>query len=72
MVMESLPPQETRTYVKRVMANYWLYRRQFGAPTASLDAVAAGALKVSANLEHQVAAPARRCRSWPPPRRRPR
>ncbi|MDB5453509.1 MAG: soluble lytic murein transglycosylase [Caulobacteraceae bacterium] len=58
MVIECLPAQETRAYVEKVMANYWLYRRQFGAPTASLDALAAGASKVSATLEHAVTAPA--------------
>jgi soluble lytic murein transglycosylase-like protein len=57
LVIECLPAQETRAYVEKVMANYWMYRRQFGARTASLDAVAAGSLKVSAMLEHAVTAP---------------
>jgi soluble lytic murein transglycosylase-like protein len=56
MLIESLPAAETRNYVERVMANYWLYRRQFGADTKSLDAVA-GAGKASAMLEQPVKLP---------------
>jgi soluble lytic murein transglycosylase-like protein len=56
MMIESLPAQETRNYVERVMANYWLYRRQFGAETASLKALAGGT-KISAGLEHAVTPP---------------
>jgi soluble lytic murein transglycosylase-like protein len=40
MIIESMPAGETRNYVKQVMAAYWTYRRQFGADTATLDAVA--------------------------------
>jgi soluble lytic murein transglycosylase-like protein len=43
MQIEALPAKETREYVERVMAGYWLYRRQFGQNTPSLDALAAGA-----------------------------
>jgi soluble lytic murein transglycosylase-like protein len=42
LLIESLPAQETRNYVERVMAAYWQYRRMFGAPTPTLDALAAG------------------------------
>jgi soluble lytic murein transglycosylase-like protein len=56
MLIESLPAQETRAYVEKVMANYWLYRREFGAPTASLDALASGH-KVSAMTEQAVQLP---------------
>lgn len=42
LLIESLPAQETRNYVERVMASYWQYRRMFGAGTATLDALAAG------------------------------
>lgn len=41
--MEAIPNRETRNYVERVMANYWLYRRRLGQATPSLDAVAASA-----------------------------
>jgi soluble lytic murein transglycosylase-like protein len=43
MQIETLPAKETREYVERVMAGYWLYRRQFGETTPSLDALAGGA-----------------------------
>jgi hypothetical protein len=43
MQIETLPAKETREYVERVMAGYWLYRRQFGESTPSLDALAGGA-----------------------------
>jgi soluble lytic murein transglycosylase-like protein len=57
MMIESLPAQETRNYVEKVMAGYWLYRRQFGAPTASLDALASGVAHISANLDQVVKLP---------------
>ncbi|GAB4143099.1 MAG: lytic transglycosylase domain-containing protein [Sphingomonadales bacterium] len=46
LFMETIPLTETRTYVERVMTNYWLYRMRLGQPTPSLDAVAAGAWPV--------------------------
>lgn len=42
LFMESLPYAETRGYVEKVMANFWVYRLRLGQETASLDAVAAG------------------------------
>jgi soluble lytic murein transglycosylase-like protein len=42
LLIESLPAQETRNYVERVMAAYWQYRRMFGTGTPTLDALAAG------------------------------
>jgi soluble lytic murein transglycosylase-like protein len=42
MVIESLPAQETRDYVEKVVANYWIYRRIFGADAKTLDLVASG------------------------------
>jgi soluble lytic murein transglycosylase-like protein len=42
MLIESLPAKETRDYVEKVMAGYWIYRRQFGQDTPSLDAIATG------------------------------
>jgi soluble lytic murein transglycosylase-like protein len=67
MVIESVPFAETRAYVRKVAAAYWAYRRQFGAPTRTLDAVAADAplidtrLDSSAPLEHSqpLSGPAR-------------
>jgi peptidoglycan lytic transglycosylase len=42
LFVESLPKDETRTFVERVMANIWIYEQRFGQPTPSLDHVAAG------------------------------
>ncbi|HTX50586.1 MAG TPA: lytic transglycosylase domain-containing protein [Caulobacteraceae bacterium] len=51
LVIESLPYAETRAYVKKVMAAYWTYRRQFGAPTRTLDAVASDLPTIDARLD---------------------
>ncbi|HET9159247.1 MAG TPA: lytic transglycosylase domain-containing protein [Caulobacteraceae bacterium] len=56
MLIESLPAQETRAYVEKVMANYWLYRREFGAKSPSLDTLASGH-KVSATIDQAVSLP---------------
>jgi soluble lytic murein transglycosylase len=42
LVMESLPYAETRQFVEKVLANYWLYRMHLGLDVASLDAMASG------------------------------
>lgn len=42
LFMESLPYAETRGYVEKVMANFWVYRLRLGQEPDSLDAVAAG------------------------------
>ncbi len=57
MVIESLPYQETRNYVERVMANYWIYRRQFGQPTPTLDALAGGSPSADIRLDRPSGAP---------------
>jgi len=51
LVMESVPFAETRAYVKKVVAAYWAYRRQFGAPTRTLDAVADDLPVIDARLD---------------------
>jgi soluble lytic murein transglycosylase-like protein len=56
MVIESVPFAETRAYVKKVVAAYWSYRRQFGAPARTLDAVASDLPTIDARLDE--AAPA--------------
>ena len=43
MLMETMPAPETRAYVEKVMAAYWIYRRMFGESNRSIDAVAGGA-----------------------------
>lgn len=40
LFIESIPFSETRGYVKKVMANVWIYRQQFEQPTPSLLAIA--------------------------------
>ncbi|MBP2316202.1 lytic transglycosylase domain-containing protein [Azospirillum soli] len=42
LFIESLPYAETRDYVEKVVANFWIYRLRLGQETGSLDAVAAG------------------------------
>lgn len=42
LFVESIPMGETRAYVERVMANYWIYRMRMKQPVPSLDAVAEG------------------------------
>jgi soluble lytic murein transglycosylase len=51
LMIESLPAKETRDYVEKVMAGYWIYRRQFGQQTPSLDAIAGGVRRVSINYD---------------------
>lgn len=54
MFIEAIPLAETRDYVERVLANFWLYRLQLGQPTPSLDAIAAGAWPVYEPLDEQI------------------
>ncbi len=39
LLMECLPAAETRAYVQKVMASYWIYRRMFGESEPPMDAV---------------------------------
>jgi soluble lytic murein transglycosylase-like protein len=43
LFIESLPSRETRNFVERVMAGYWVYQARLGQPQRSLEAVANGA-----------------------------
>lgn len=40
MFIESIPVHETREYVERVFANYWMYRQRLEQPAPSLASVA--------------------------------
>jgi soluble lytic murein transglycosylase-like protein len=40
LFIESLPVLETRLFIERVFANFWVYRLGLGQPTPSLDALA--------------------------------
>lgn len=55
LMIESLPAKETRDYVEKVMAGYWIYRRQFGQETPSLKALADGGQKISLALDRNGA-----------------
>ncbi|WP_374570021.1 lytic transglycosylase domain-containing protein [Phenylobacterium sp.] len=54
MVIESMPAQETRNYVEKVVAAYWVYRRLFNEDTNTLDALAAGAKVADATLDFKL------------------
>jgi soluble lytic murein transglycosylase-like protein len=51
LLMECLPAQETRTYVQRVLAGYWTYRKMWGQASPSLDALASGDRVVDERLD---------------------
>jgi soluble lytic murein transglycosylase-like protein len=42
MFIESIPVAETRIFVERVMANFWIYRLKYDQDSESLDKVAEG------------------------------
>jgi len=42
LAIESIPTDETRGFIERVLANYWIYRAKLGADTSSLTDLANG------------------------------
>jgi soluble lytic murein transglycosylase len=56
LLIESLAGAETRDFVKRVVANYWIYRQLFNQPSPTLDATAAGSKMVLAAWDQTAAA----------------
>lgn len=42
LFIESIPFRETRRYVKKILANYWLYQHQFGHAQPTLQSLANG------------------------------
>ena len=42
LYIESFPAYETRSYIKRVMSNLWLYRARLGQPLTSMEELATG------------------------------
>ncbi|NWH07131.1 MAG: lytic transglycosylase domain-containing protein [Alphaproteobacteria bacterium] len=42
LYIESVPARQTRIYIERIMANYWIYQYRLKEERATLDAVAAG------------------------------
>ena len=60
LLIESIPNDETRNFVQHVLAASWLYAARLGAPTQTLDELAAGAAprfhEALPNERHQVEA----------------
>ncbi len=54
LFIETLPAGETRDFIERVLANYWIYQLQLAQPTPSLDAVAAGEWPSYAPLDENL------------------
>lgn len=42
LFIETIPSAETRVYIERVMANYWIYNSRFGLPNPTLQQIAEG------------------------------
>ena len=42
LFIETIPFGETRNFIERVLANYWIYRNRLNQPVPSLDSLAAG------------------------------
>jgi len=51
LFIENMPAHETRQFVQRVMASYWIYQQRLGEATSSLDAVASGRWPIYAKLD---------------------
>jgi len=56
LFIESLPSRETRNFIERVLANFWLYRERLGQAAPSLDALAAGRAPVYKSLDRALVA----------------
>ncbi len=55
LFIESIPVSETRIFVERVLANYWIYRLKFSQHTASLDRVVEGSWPTYASQDNRRA-----------------
>jgi soluble lytic murein transglycosylase-like protein len=51
LFLESLPSLETRTFIRRVLGNFWIYRDRLGQKSPSLDALASGAWPAYTSLD---------------------
>ncbi|MBP6011018.1 MAG: lytic transglycosylase domain-containing protein [Alphaproteobacteria bacterium] len=60
LFIESIPSRETRGYVERVVANFWIYQDRLGETKTTLDQVARGEWPVVKWSEHQRVAELRR------------
>jgi soluble lytic murein transglycosylase-like protein len=54
--IETMPSRETRLFIERVMANYWIYQNRLGQSTSTLDAVASGASPIYDRQDEKVTA----------------
>jgi soluble lytic murein transglycosylase-like protein len=52
LFIESIPSRETRGYVERVVANYWIYQDRLGEAKTTLDQVARGEWPVMTPRQH--------------------
>jgi len=55
LFIESIPVDETRGFVQRVMAFSWIYANRLGLPAPSLDQIAAGSFPRFAQVDEVVA-----------------
>lgn len=53
LFVESIPSRETRGYVERVIANYWIYQDRLGESKTTLDQIARGEWPVMTPFERQ-------------------
>jgi soluble lytic murein transglycosylase-like protein len=51
LLIESMPGAQTREFVEKVMAGYWIYRGIFGQESPTLSAAASGAKAIAAALD---------------------
>jgi hypothetical protein len=51
-----MPSRETRLFIERVLANYWIYQNRLGQSTSTLDAVASGASPIYDRQDEKVTA----------------
>ena len=58
LLIETIDVPQSRDYVEKVVAAYWVYQRLFGGSLNTLDAVASGATLVPVNLDYIAPAPA--------------
>lgn len=56
--VERLPSRETRLFIERIMASYWIYQNRLGQATDTLDAVASGASPIYDRQDGKVNATA--------------
>ncbi len=52
LFLESIPSKETRSFVERIVVNYWIYRNLMGQALTSLDATANGTWPTYTSIEN--------------------